>query len=198
MTPAGVFAAFRAGSVDHPLEKSCTFIYKRYIDKEGGVTMPERPFYAEGLHFSCVRCSACCRYEPGYVFLSKKDVKSLSLELQMGYIEFVETFCRWIPAGTPGYGSRNGSPGGGMLQLSLKEKANYDCIFWKEGCSVYRARPLQCRAWPFWPVNVASAGTWTAAAAACPGIGKGRLYSGEYIESRLAEQRGEQILMKPA
>ena len=32
------------------------------------------PFYAEGLRFSCERCSACCRGEPGYVFLTKEDL----------------------------------------------------------------------------------------------------------------------------
>ncbi|MDR2403148.1 MAG: YkgJ family cysteine cluster protein [Spirochaetaceae bacterium] len=146
--------------------------------------MSERPFYAQGLQFSCIRCSACCRYEPGYVFLSGKDVESLSIALQMEHNEFAETYCRWIPGS------------GGMIHLSLKEKSNYDCIFWKDGCSVYHARPLQCRTFPFWPANVASAAAWRGVAAVCPGMGKGRLYSGEYIESRLAEQKEEAILMK--
>ena len=41
-------------------------------------------------------------------------------------------------------------------RFSLKEKKvkdSYDCIFFdrnKNGCSVYEARPLQCRTFPFW------------------------------------------------
>jgi Fe-S-cluster containining protein len=158
--------------------------------------MSDRLFYAEGLRFSCIRCSSCCRYDPGYVFLSEKDVGSLAAELQMGYIEFVEAYCRWIPAGTGTGGPLGGPVGGGVVRLSLKEKSNYDCVFWKEGCSVYQVRPLQCRAFPFWPSNVASSGAWKSAAAGCPGMGKGRLYRREYIESCLAEQYGEPTLLK--
>ncbi|HQO67077.1 MAG TPA: YkgJ family cysteine cluster protein, partial [Spirochaetales bacterium] len=32
-------------------------------------------FWHEGLRFECARCSACCRYEPGYVFLSADDLR---------------------------------------------------------------------------------------------------------------------------
>ena len=93
----------------------------------------KRPYYAGGLRFSCARCSACCRYESGYVFLSGKDVSLLGDSLNIEYKEFTETYCRWIP-------SENETE-----RLSLKEKSNYDCIFWnkKENCSVYETRPLQ-------------------------------------------------------
>jgi len=41
-------------------------------------------------------------------------------------------------------------------KLSLKERRvdrSYDCIFFDreaQGCSIYAARPLQCRTFPFW------------------------------------------------
>jgi Fe-S-cluster containining protein len=66
----------------------------------------------------------------------------------------------------------------------LKEKANYDCVFWKDGCTVYDARPLQCKTFPFWQSNLDSAASWKSAAKDCPGIDCGRLYSAEEI-SRL-------------
>ncbi|MDR3139633.1 MAG: YkgJ family cysteine cluster protein [Treponema sp.] len=144
--------------------------------------MPKKPFYAEGLRFSCTRCSACCRYEPGYVFLTEKDVAILAAALKMSYNDFIKAFCRWVPAA------------GGQECLSLKEKSNYDCVFWNQGCSVYDARPLQCRVFPFWPSMLESAGIWENAD--CPGMGKGVLHSMADIESHLKEQAGEPVISK--
>jgi Fe-S-cluster containining protein len=114
------------------------------------------------------------------VFLRKKDVKRLVSRLKMGYTEFVETFCRWIPSGC------------GEKQLALKEKSNYDCIFWKEGCTVYEARPLQCRTYPFWPSILDSEETWNSII--CPGMGKGEMHSFREIESLLLLQEAEPVI----
>jgi len=157
------------------------------------VVSEEKPFYGWGLRFSCIRCSACCRYESGYVFLSAKDVGRLKSAFKMGDEEFIKTYCRWVP-------SANGS-----LQLSLKEKSNYDCIFWKaeagastrEGaCSVYEARPLQCRTFPFWSSVVDSSESWEMVAADCPGMGKGVFHSPDTIEKLLALRQKEPIIFK--
>ena len=141
-------------------------------------------FYAQGLRFSCTRCSACCRYEEGYVFLSGKDVSLLAEALKVEYEEFKEIYCRWIPLLN------------GKKQLSLKEKANYDCILWDRGCSVYESRPLQCRAFPFWPHAVGSRSAWEAVSVDCPGIGRGDLHSGDSIEKWLALQQNEPIISR--
>jgi Fe-S-cluster containining protein len=146
--------------------------------------MPEQPFYRSGLYFTCIRCSACCRYHPGYVFLSKKDVEILAAEVIMGYNEFIEVYCRWVPQG------------GGLERLSLKEKSNYDCVFWKNGCSVYQGRPLQCRNFPFWYSVLVSSETWEITAESCPGIGKGSHHTMDYIELCLAQGREESIITR--
>lgn len=71
---------------------------------------------------------------------------------------------------------------GFVKRLSLREKENYDCIFWgDQGCSLYEARPLQCRAFPFWPRNLASKEDWDSAAEDCPGMNRGTLHSPEVI-----------------
>ena len=149
----------------------------------------KKPFYAKGLCFSCARCSACCRFESGYVFLSGKDVARLMAALNMGYREFTEFYCRWIPSGS------------GTSQLSLKEKSNYDCVFWAQGnsgggCSVYESRPLQCRAFPFWPSVLGSKNRWEATAETCPGMGRGTVHSPDSIEKWLAMQQNEPIISK--
>ena len=107
--------------------------------------------------------------------------------LNMEHREFTETYCRWIP-------SVNGTE-----QLSLKEKSNYDCIFWgsKEGgCTVYESRPLQCRAFPFWRSLLGDKSSWNAAARDCPGMGRGMLHSVDIIEKWLAAPKKEPIISR--
>jgi len=156
-------------------------------------THKKSPFYGQGLNFSCKRCSACCRFESGFVFLSWKDVSLLGTALQMKCDEFMKTYCRWIL-------SENGD-----YQLSLKEKPNYDCIFWTRealeeyadgGCSVYKTRPLQCRAFPFWSSVVSDEKAWKMNSRECPGIGNGTFHSGESIEKWLAQRQNEPIMTK--
>jgi Fe-S-cluster containining protein len=70
---------------------------------------------------------------------------------------------------------------------SLIEKPGGDCIFWdrEAGCTVYPARPRQCRAWPFWPENLAKPSDWNRVCEVCPGAGHGRLYTLTEIRSSL-------------
>jgi len=145
--------------------------------------MKERPFYAEGLKFTCTRCSSCCRHESGFVYLSENDLSRLANELEMDYTAFVETWCRWIPFTQ------------GSERLSLKEKANFDCIFWNApGCAVYNARPLQCRAFPFWDHVTCSPKAWEAAGKDCPGINNGELHSMEKIEGFISQMEEEPVI----
>ncbi len=146
--------------------------------------MQKNPFYHDGLHFTCTRCSACCRFDPGFVFLSETDVKRLASALDMTYTQFIDVYCRWIPAG------------GGYEQLSLKERSNYDCIFWKDGCTVYEARPLQCRTYPFWSSIVLSEESWKTVRAECPGIDQGEWHSKEEIEDQLKMREKEPIVVR--
>jgi Fe-S-cluster containining protein len=148
----------------------------------------KEPFYTSGLQFSCTRCSSCCRYESGYVFLNKKDVMRLAAECQMKYTDFVCTYCRWIPWSW-GEGER-------LERLSLKEKTNFDCIFWKNGCTVYAARPLQCVTFPFWEDILSSSASWALARTGCPGMDRGKCYSGEEIQSILNRQAEPAVLRR--
>ncbi|HOJ98228.1 MAG TPA: YkgJ family cysteine cluster protein [Termitinemataceae bacterium] len=127
-------------------------------------------FYEKGLLFSCTRCSSCCRYESGYVFLSQEDLLKLADYLKLGSREFIHLYCRWVPGPSD------------TEQLSLKEKSNKDCIFWNDGCTVYEARPLQCQLFPFWDIILSSAERWRMVSQDCPGMNQGRWYSPEEIE----------------
>lgn len=67
-------------------------------------------------------------------------------------------------------------------RVSLIEKPNYDCIFLNEnGCTLYDARPIQCRTYPFWKSALSSRDDFNEATCNCPGVTKTtadtRLYS---------------------
>lgn len=128
------------------------------------------PFYKNGLYFECKRCSRCCRYEPGYVFLSENDITGFAGFFACSREDFIAQYCRTVP--------RHGG-----LSLSLKEKDNYDCIFWEDGgCIAYPVRPFQCRSYPFWDSYLTSEQAWNGLVYSCPGVNTGRLYTFEDIE----------------
>ena len=126
----------------------------------------ETPWYREGLSFSCTRCGACCTGAPGYVWVSAREIEQLARFRGETPEEFSARYVRQV---------------GGSF--SLIERPGGDCIFWDKaaGCTVYPARPVQCRTWPFWPENVETPEDWEQITRICPGSGKGRLYSAEEI-----------------
>ncbi|MBR5934412.1 MAG: YkgJ family cysteine cluster protein [Treponema sp.] len=119
-------------------------------------------------------CSACCRLSPGYVYLSQRDLTSLSQWFKLSEEEFIEKYCRWV-----GYYE-------GKQALALIELKNYDCIFWKKdsGCMAYGARPLQCSTYPFWSWILESRETWNSISKDCPGINRGKHWTKEEIEEQ--------------
>ena len=143
------------------------------------------PFWRDGLPFECSRCSACCRYEPGLVLLSAVDIRALLKFLGLDFADFFSNYCRLVNIG-------NGK------MLSLQETSSFDCIFWKNGsgCSVYEARPVQCRTYPFWPGILDSQEDWEREHRHCEGIGRGPLRTRREIEESLwAYRRNSPVLL---
>lgn len=149
--------------------------------------MTNAQFFSSGLKFSCKRCSACCRYDAGFVYLSEKDIEKLALNLKMDKNAFINTYCRWVAYW---HGDK------GQDALSLKEKPNNDCIFWDSGCTVYQSRPLQCVTFPFWSSIVSSKKSWEIAAAACPGMNSGALHTGDEIGVYLNMRTKEPLIQR--
>ena len=87
-----------------------------------------RCWYQDGLEFTYTQCGRCCTGAPGYVWVTRKEVAELAKLLDTTVERFAKRYLRKV-------GRR----------YSLKEKANYDCVFYEDGCTVYSARPHQCR-----------------------------------------------------
>ncbi|QDU95864.1 YkgJ family cysteine cluster protein [Lignipirellula cremea] len=131
--------------------------------------MSEEKWYAGGLQFECTGCGDCCTGTPGYVWVSEEEIAVLAAHLETDIDNFEKFYVRRIGA-----------------RKSLKElpQVNFDCIFLDEArrCTVYEARPLQCRTWPFWDSNLKTKETWKQTCSVCPGSGEGKLHSIEQIE----------------
>ena len=134
----------------------------------------KRPFYEDGLKFQCQGSGNCCTShgEFGFVFLTLEDRRRFAKHLNISTAAFTRQYCDIKD---------------GVWHLKEDPK-NPDCMFLKnKRCSTYEARPTQCRTWPFWP-EVMNPKSWKKEVASfCPGIGKGRLWTKEEIETIAAE-----------
>ncbi len=137
--------------------------------------MNKKVWWAEGLKFECQGSGKCCTShgEFGFVFLTKNDRKLMAKHLGLTTRQFISKYCEKTS---------------GQWHL-IERKDNPDCLFLKsKRCGVYEARPVQCRTWPFWP-EVMNPKSWKKEVASfCPGVGKGRLWSSEEIETQLKIQ----------
>ncbi len=126
------------------------------------------PWYDDGLQFGCTRCGACCTGAPGYVWVDEDEIERLAKLRGEQVDEFARRFVRLV-------GRR----------YSLTERSNGDCVFWDRasGCTVYEARPNQCRTWPFWRENIETPEDWRDVRRTCPGAGQGQLHSSAVIEA---------------
>ena len=90
---------------------------------------------------ACEACGGnCCIGESGYIWINKAEIEKLASILNLSVKEVAIQYLRKV-----GY------------KYSIQEKKitqnNYACAFFdleKRCCSVYEARPIQCRTFPFW------------------------------------------------
>lgn len=114
-----------------------------------------RPWFDDGLRFKCTGCGKCCTGPSGYVFLSAADVERLAEHFHLTPQEFCKKYTRYVD---------------GQYAL-LDQKGSEDCIFLEgKKCSVYEARPTQCKTFPWWIHNLRDEKDWEEAAVRCEGI----------------------------
>ena len=90
--------------------------------------------------------------------------------------------------------------GKGRSLVERETEYGHDCVFLdresqpgKAVCSIYEARPTQCRTWPWWPENLASRRAWEATRrrTPCPGMGSGTVRRGN--RERRSGEWGEEL-----
>jgi hypothetical protein len=129
----------------------------------------ERPWYHEGLQFSCSQCGDCCTGAPGYVWVNKAEIAALAVAVCDGDVEQFEAM----------HVRKVG------IRKSLREFSDGACVLFdreSRKCTVYGERPRQCRTWPFWESNLRTPEDWRHTCEVCPGSGQGELHQLETIE----------------
>ena len=100
----------------------------------------------EGFNFAfdpngCNSCKGnCCIGESGYIWINSQEIQALAFHLKISSEDLKKRYLNKIE-----------------YKYSIKEiqlaSNNYACCFFdldKKQCSVYDARPNQCRTFPFW------------------------------------------------
>lgn len=104
-------------------------------------TIVKKDGFSYSFDFSaCSTCQGrCCTGESGYIYVTKTEVENISDLLGLDIKDFMQQYLF-----KKGY------------KYSIKEKKfadSYECVFYdreSNGCTIYEARPLQCKTFPFW------------------------------------------------
>jgi len=134
----------------------------------------ETKWWEDGIRFECQGSGNCCqsRGAYGYVYLTDEDCIRMADHFEISLKEFKQKFCKKVDG-----------------QYCLREDNDHegnDCRFLSGArCTVYAARPVQCRTWPFWPENMNPKAWRKEVVAFCPGVGKGKKISSEKIRAQL-------------
>lgn len=113
------------------------------------------PWYKNGLRFECTGCGQCCTGAPGAVWVTEEEVEKMAAVKNMLLRDFKKHFVRTLD---------------GRLSLNEDPK-NFDCVFLKnKRCTIYEARPLQCKTFPWWPGVLSDEASWKEAGMRCEGI----------------------------
>ncbi len=88
--------------------------------------------------FKCTGCGDCCRWT-GSVLLTDRDISILASHMDVSESAFIADHTRLAP---------------NRIQLALLDQPDGSCSLLKgDRCSIYDARPEQCRSFPFsWSV----------------------------------------------
>jgi len=113
-------------------------------------------WYESGLRFSCTACGRCCTRhgDAAYVYVREDEAEAIAARLDLPLDEFAR---------------RHLVEEDGWLTFPPDRE---QCAFLSPDgkCEIYDVRPMQCRTWPFWEPNLASAEAWRREVQAiCPG-----------------------------
>ncbi|MFO8017653.1 MAG: YkgJ family cysteine cluster protein [Promethearchaeia archaeon] len=161
--------------------------------------------YQKGIRFTCQMCGKCCRgLNEGEIYLYREDVQKLAAHLGFTGSKGLKEFARkYVATVTKSYYWRPPNKSRGKTHyitvLAFKLTGEDEvCQFLKgDECSVYDARPFQCRSFPIgWKMLMTKRKNFLTYARKCPGLKLSRKNKGKfrsYQEILNWIQREEQI-----
>ena len=142
------------------------------------------PWYADGVRFACTQCGNCCTGPPGAVWFNDEEAHAMAAKVGVDVKTFYRRYARKLRDG--------------WSLTELRTRHGFDCVFLQRdeargttACTLYEARPTQCRTWPFWPDVMESEDAWdrTRESTPCPGMGSGPVIPLESILDQLHAER---------
>lgn len=104
--------------------------------------------------FGCNRCGNCCSNQSGYVWIEEGEIAPMAAALSMTREMFIKRHVRSVDG-----------------RLSLTEVGGKCTLLeGRDHCTVYTARPRQCKQFPFWDRLLGGGPDYEHARALCPGI----------------------------
>lgn len=122
----------------------------RYLTKLQS-TLTDKVWWKDGLQFSCTGCGRCCQND-GEVWFDTDEFFDLCKLLNITFEEAIDKYTESVHSG--------------WIKIKNKIPNGVDddqCVFLdKDGksCSVYEARPIQCRTYPYWPSLLVNSSAW--------------------------------------
>mgnify|MGYP001253630577 CR=1 FL=1 len=118
------------------------------------------------IRFECTQCGACCTGPEGYVGVTDEEVAAIARLRNMPVADFRAKYTRMTDDG--------------RSLTEVRTVHGFDCVFLdrdsipgKAVCTIYQARPLQCRTFPWWPGVIKSSASWQRLGRECEGVGRG-------------------------
>jgi len=171
----------------------------------------------DDIKFQCQRCGSCCHHRrpaefddlvpierlaefverSNLIYLTPKDIHDIGHRAMVKADDFVDTLYEY-----DGNCIKTEDDGRKViLDLPvMRSKEDTTCVFYREGCTVYKVRPKACRLFPF---RVEEKSTpegdillKISYNPSCPGIGKGECVNKGKLEKLVADQflrRSEEI-----
>ena len=125
--------------------------------------------YPKRIHFGCERCALCCgdsKHGVRRILLLNIDVDRMLKSQSMALEEFAVKIEGFEP-----------------YMFQMKKTVDGSCVFLRNSsCSIYEARPLICRFYPFQLQNRGNDRYVFRYTDECPGIGKGRSLKKGFFE----------------
>jgi Fe-S-cluster containining protein len=109
-------------------------------------------WWQSGLKFGCTACGRCCQND-GEVWLDADEFCDLTSHLKLPPAVVLEKYSEKVMSGWV------------KLKNKVSDKASESdrCIFLDDDgkkCTVYEARPVQCRTYPWWPRLLLNESEW--------------------------------------
>jgi hypothetical protein len=143
--------------------------------------MPENKMnfnYPTAVRFQCIKCGICCgdtKEKTRHILLLKTEAEQIATTTSQQTSKFTIKINNKAP-----------------YTYKMKKTKNGKCIFLKNNrCTIYTARPLICRFYPF-ELKTAHRGKHTFLyTTECPGINKGPMLSKNYFRKLLRLARAQ-------